>query len=599
MVSILYTVQIIWILIPVSGILALLYRRRQSENSIHLMLTNIGCLIMNSGYLLLLDAGTKREALLAFRIEYLGNVLFYLFFVVFLLSYLNLKVPMLMVYGWAVLEGAVFFVYWNERLKDMWLGGLLTEKMEELGIYYISVGKDVLNQIRYSILCTVLLLGLVYTVKKMVKTRLDTERKNLMKLAGAQFVIIVSLIVQLMVHPFIDVVPFFASVSILSIIIGVMKDEFYGVTDSGHDWAFQQMEDAFLIVDYEYRYLDANDSARNLFPELAGMDRDERISGEIRQIFAGSGAEMMLNGRYYEKKVTEIRHNRDIVGFGILLRDVTRQKQYMELMDRFNEQLQKEVEEKTEHIRVVQDSIITGMASMVESRDNSTGGHISRTSLVIKEFADKLLENREKLHIDREFVVNLVKAAPMHDLGKIAVDDVILRKPGRFTDEEFAKMKAHAAEGAEMVGKVLQEIDDERFKKIAVNVAHYHHERWDGSGYPNRISGEEIPLEARIMALADVFDALVSKRCYKDAFSYDDAFRIIEEGLGTFSDGDGGCTVADGSRDVRGDEFVLRNVLPVQLRGGFHRRQEPCDSADGFQLRAFFCHFLHDVPVCL
>ena len=84
-----------------------------------------------------------------------------------------------------------------------------------------------------------------------------------------------------------------------------------------------------------------------------------------------------------------------------------------------------------------------------------------------------------------------------------------------------------------MVGKVLQEIDDERFKKIAVNVAHYHHERWDGSGYPNRISGEEIPLEARIMALADVFDALVSKRCYKDAFSYDDAFRIIEEGLGT------------------------------------------------------------------
>ena len=205
----------------------------------------------------------------------------------------------------------------------------------------------------------------------------------------------------------------------------------------------------------------------------------------------------------------------------------------MALLSRYNEQLKSEVEEKTEHIRTVQGSIITGMASMVESRDNSTGGHIRRTSLVIRELAETLMEHAGEPGIDREFVDDMVKAAPMHDLGKIAVDDVVLRKPGRFTEEEFAKMKAHAAEGAEMVGKVLQEIDDERFKEIAVNVAHYHHERWDGSSYPEGISGTKIPLEARNMALADVLDALVSKRVYKDAFSYNKAFSIIEEGLGT------------------------------------------------------------------
>ena len=124
----------------------------------------------------------------------------------------------------------------------------------------------------------------------------------------------------------------------------------------------------------------------------------------------------------------------------------------------------------------------------------------------------------------------------MHDLGKIAVPDAILQKPGKFTDEEYEKMKSHSAQGAKIVEEVLSEVDDLEFKKIAINVAHYHHEKWDGSGYPDHLHNEEIPLEARIMALADVFDALVSKRCYKESFSYDKAFQIIEESLGTHFD---------------------------------------------------------------
>ena len=121
----------------------------------------------------------------------------------------------------------------------------------------------------------------------------------------------------------------------------------------------------------------------------------------------------------------------------------------------------------------------------------------------------------------------------MHDLGKIAVDDAILRKPGRFTPEEFEKMKAHAAEGARIVHEILRDTDDEDFRRIAENMAHYHHERWDGSGYPDGLKGEEIPLEARIMAIADVYDALVSKRVYKEEFSFEKADRIIMEGMGT------------------------------------------------------------------
>ena len=143
------------------------------------------------------------------------------------------------------------------------------------------------------------------------------------------------------------------------------------------------------------------------------------------------------------------------------------------------------------------------------------------------------IKKEGELKLSDEFCKCIIKAAPMHDIGKIAVDDVILRKPGRFTDEEFKKMQIHSAEGARIVHEILKETDDETFKKIAENVAHYHHERWDGSGYPEKLKGEEIPLEARIMAIADVYDALVSKRVYKESMSYQEADRIIMEGMGT------------------------------------------------------------------
>ena len=199
-----------------------------------------------------------------------------------------------------------------------------------------------------------------------------------------------------------------------------------------------------------------------------------------------------------------------------------------ELADTFND-MTVSLDEKTKRLIAVQNSVLTGMATMVESRDNSTGGHIRRTSDCVRVFANEL-------DMPQDFLEAVVKAAPMHDLGKIAVPDAILQKPGKFTDEEYEKMKSHSAEGALIVENVLSEVDDLEFKKIAINVAHYHHEKWDGSGYPDHLRAQEIPLEARIMALADVFDALVSKRCYKDSFSYDKAFQIIQESLGTHFD---------------------------------------------------------------
>ncbi|MDD6485674.1 MAG: HD domain-containing protein [Spirochaetales bacterium] len=206
-----------------------------------------------------------------------------------------------------------------------------------------------------------------------------------------------------------------------------------------------------------------------------------------------------------------------------------------ELADTFNDMITS-IDMNNKKLLAVQNSILTGMATMVESRDNSTGGHIKRTSDCVRIFVNYLKTQPEYSGLSEKFCNDIIKAAPMHDLGKIAVPDAILQKPGKFTDEEYEKMKMHSAEGARIVGEVLKETDDEAFKKLAINVAHYHHEKWNGQGYPEKLTGEQIPFEARIMALADVFDALVSKRCYKESFSFDKAFEIISESAGSHFD---------------------------------------------------------------
>ena len=229
------------------------------------------------------------------------------------------------------------------------------------------------------------------------------------------------------------------------------------------------------------------------------------------------GAEVIADGDYTQK-VNIVSND----SFGILA-------------DAFND-MTSSLDEKTKRIYKIQDSIITGMAVMVESRDNSTGGHIKRTSECVKVFIEELKNTEQFKNLAPSFCQDVIKAAPMHDLGKIAVDDAILRKPGKFTDEEYEIMKKHSAEGARIIENVLSEVDDEEFKQIAKNIAHFHHEKYNGQGYPDGLKETQIPLEARIMALADVFDALVSKRCYKDTFSYDKAFSIIEESLGSHFD---------------------------------------------------------------
>ena len=197
------------------------------------------------------------------------------------------------------------------------------------------------------------------------------------------------------------------------------------------------------------------------------------------------------------------------------------------------------VEHQNEVISKLQNGLILVLADMVESRDKCTGDHVRKTAA----YTDIIMRQLKKdgVYTDQltdAFMYDVVNSAPLHDIGKIQVSDAILNKPGKLTDEEFAVMKTHTTAGAEVIEHAMYMVseDNSGYLREAMNLAHYHHEKWNGMGYPSGLKGEQIPLSARIMAVADVFDALVSKRSYKDGFPFEKAMAIIQEGSGSHFD---------------------------------------------------------------
>lgn len=190
-----------------------------------------------------------------------------------------------------------------------------------------------------------------------------------------------------------------------------------------------------------------------------------------------------------------------------------------------------------ERISSMQSGLITFMAEVVENRDDNTGGHIRRTAEYVACIAKEL--KKQGIYSDiltDRYISDMVVAAPLHDIGKIHIPDAVLNKPGKLTEEEFEVMKTHSLAGEELLTHAKAELGESGYLNMAVEMAAYHHEWWNGKGYPYGISGEEIPLCARIMAVADVFDALTSKRCYKNAMPLEKAYAIIREESGTHFD---------------------------------------------------------------
>jgi putative two-component system response regulator len=216
------------------------------------------------------------------------------------------------------------------------------------------------------------------------------------------------------------------------------------------------------------------------------------------------------------------------------------------------------IRERTNQLQWLKNGIVSVLADMVENRDKGTGGHIERTTTYIRILIGAMLERGIYVNeINKWDIETVISSARMHDLGKISISDTIVNKPGKLSEEEYETMKTHAMEGERIIDQIIDRTGEGEFLRSAKLFAGYHHERWDGSGYPRGLAGEEIPLQGRIMAIVDVYDALVSERPYKKAFTDEEAIKIIMDNAGTQYD----PKIAEVFYEIREQFVAVREVL--------------------------------------
>ena len=340
--------------------------------------------------------------------------------------------------------------------------------------------------------------------------------------------------------------PFLYMVADVLLALSVDRSRAHDISELIADNQKTSMSHGYAAIGLDGGFLSANEKCFDFLPDLKNQRTDTRISGEtpsgrvLSSIIENYDANGLATGtfrsgdRTLAYEVSPFQHHRGEMSRGYLIeiRDATEENRNLEILSDFNDRLNREVAEKTRSVESMRERLVLSLADMVENRDSNTGGHVKRTSDVVRILVEDILA-KQYFPLSDTMAKDIVRAAPMHDLGKVSIDSGILNKPGRLTPEEYTIMKTHSTISGQMVKILLDGMEEEHLVNTAYHVARYHHERWDGKGYPEGLVGEMIPLEARIMAVADVYDALVSKRVYKEPMGYEKAAQIMQEGMGS------------------------------------------------------------------
>ena len=502
--------------------------------------------IANIGYLFSSIAVNANEATIANKIIYLGGCFLTFFITMSVWNLCNIKVNRYIRFLLFALSTFMYILVLTIGYRDYYYKDFYLDESTGQFVKVYGIG----HSFFIVLVLAYMIIGVTTIVYTLFKKKQASKTVTIL-LFIPELLAFVGYFGNTLFGRKIDVMPLTYVLAQIVYLLIVRRMALYNTSEMVVESMVRTGDTGFINIDFKNHYLGSNETAQNIVPGLKELRVDDSIDKveELKKnlnhwiehfnnhenktnIYIPEELKNTENERMYAININYLHDGFRKRGYQIFLKDDTDNQKYIKLLDAYNEELETEVDKQTNHIVEMHDNLIMSMAMMVESRDNSTGGHIRRTSEGVRILIDEIKKG-DDLDLSDEFCKCIIKAAPMHDIGKIAVDDVILRKPGRFNDEEFEKMKIHSAEGARIVHEILKDTDDEEFKKIAENVAHFHHERWDGSGYPDRLKGEEIPLEARIMAIADVYDALVSKRVYKESMSFEEADRIIMEGMGT------------------------------------------------------------------
>ncbi|MBI3924017.1 MAG: response regulator [Armatimonadetes bacterium] len=317
----------------------------------------------------------------------------------------------------------------------------------------------------------------------------------------------------------------------LRLLSGMLKDEGYRVRPVPSGKLALKAADSdppdLILLDINMPEMDGFETCRRL--------KADRRLREIPVIFISALTETMdkvkafgCGGVDYVTKPFQFEEVLARVETHLTLRKLRQQ------LERHNRHLEELVAEQVRDIAASQLATILAMSKLAESRDDDTGHHIERTQTYCRMLAEQMRTTEAYApRINERFVENIFHASPLHDIGKVAIPDRILCKPGRLDEEEYQLMKTHTTRGASTLAAVAARYPKNAFVDMGLEIALFHHERWDGKGYPRGRCGEDIPLSAQIMAVADVYDALTSRRCYKEAFSHEESRRIIADSSGT------------------------------------------------------------------
>ncbi|MBQ7781911.1 MAG: HD domain-containing protein [Lachnospiraceae bacterium] len=499
--------------------------------------------IGNAGYYLIATADTLSVALIGKKISYVGGCFIppLMLSVIFKVCNISIKKwigNVLSLYSFAV-YGMVLTIGYN----DIYYAGVELVKDGDATALIPQYG--FCHNFFYVLLYGYLLIGVVILFYSL-KTKNQVSRKNLWVLIGVEAMNIVIFLVGRVINPDLEVTNLSYVIDGFLFLYFNRRITVYSLEDNIISSLDKQNDYGYIMFDKNRNYLGANRLAVSILPDLALCRIDRPVSNsqtldflqvELDEFEKEKDAlfELDKEEKHYEGRINQIWYADRAVGYLFEIANVTDKYKYTKLLSEYNDNLKNEVEEKTAHIRNIQSQVLLGMANMVENRDGNTGGHIKRTSNVIEILINTIRRNHI-LQLEDKFCQAVIKAAPMHDLGKIGIDDNILRKPGKLTDEEFVIMQTHAEKSGELVESILKDVEDDYFVNVAKNLARHHHEKWNGAGYPDQLQGENIPLEARIMAVADVYDALVSKRCYKEPMSFEQAYGVMMESMGSHFD---------------------------------------------------------------
>ncbi len=533
---------------------ALVLFSRRGSNTLEILIS-VCVMLSNIGYFILSCSRNLQEAILANSLSYLGGVFLPLLIVYVLIDYSDSKIPMWFSISMLLINIVIFLsTMLTDRLPFFYssvkfIPGDPSHLIKEPGtIYYI----------RYIVLAVEVGLAAFFTILTYLGKR-SASFRIMMIYAGSLLGVLLVYLARYIFSMKYDLIPFFYLICTLLLDYVVARSTIYNVNLSVQEKIDELSTYGYLVFDRKFRFVGSNSASEKFFPEIKNVRIDSKIIAKdyalkdllkwVVKTATDAAEEKKTQGkfkkaitindknpserRFLETELSFIHFGLEnhVSGYLVEITDITEQHNMIETMSWKGESLKREVEKQTKKAKSMQMSTILGMAAMIESRDNSTGGHINRTSECVALFVNRLRQ-LDDYNMSESYWDAVINAAPLHDLGKITVDDAILRKPSGLTEDEYEQMRKHAENGAKIMSKVLEDVDDKEFVNVATNVAHYHHEKYNGTGYPDRLRGENIPFEARIMALADVFDALASHRYYKEPMSYDEAFEILRQELG-------------------------------------------------------------------